>query len=213
MALQQVRALEGDGFLAIWQVDAPAAEMMAALELQPADLERLQGIRHELGQQQWLGARLALKHVLQRQPRVVYDQWGGPHLEAGDYHISISHSAQQVVVLGHPTAGVGVDLQYLNPKIERIAQKFMHPAELHDVARLQNRLHGLHVYWSAKEALYKWYGRKRVDFREHLALDAFEQGASGTLSGRIALPGHKSAHTLRYEWLDESVLVYVFKDY
>ena len=32
-------------------------------------------------------------------------------------------------------------------------------------------LQALHIYWGAKEALYKAYGRKQLNYREHIRID------------------------------------------
>ena len=82
------------------------------------------------------------------------------------YEISISHSRELTSVMASPRL-VGVDIQKLVGKIDRIASKFMTGVEMECLDE-KYRLEHLHVFWGAKEALYKAYGRKQLDFRQHI---------------------------------------------
>jgi hypothetical protein len=41
--------------------------------------------------------------------------------------------------------------------------------------------------WSAKEAIYKSYGRKEVDFQKHMQILPFEISAEGVISANFLL--------------------------
>ncbi len=187
-------------------------ELLSQIRLSEMQGERLAAIKHEPGKLQWLCARMLLAAMLQRPVAVVYDSYGKPKLGDGSFSISISHSALLVAVMGHPQREVGIDVQLLNPKLERIAAKFLSASELAALPET-GRLQALHIYWGAKEALYKLYGKKGVEFKSQLAVERLPSLTKAQVGGSILMPDAKSRHLLAYEWIGESALVYVLKDY
>jgi phosphopantetheinyl transferase len=69
---------------------------------------------------------------------------------------------------------VGVDIELVSPRIIAISHKFLHHNEkafLNDWIQLPKmHLELTTVLWSAKEAIYKWYGHGELDFRQHMQL-------------------------------------------
>lgn len=97
-----------------------------------------------------------------------------PFLENDPYHFSISHCGDFAAAIVSSNRQVGVDIELVTPKIERVADKFLTPAEKSILARghfspFAFRQH-LTRLWSAKEAIFKWYGAGQVDFRQHIQL-------------------------------------------
>ena len=124
------------------------------------------------------------------------------------FEISISHSRSLATVLAAPVP-VGVDIQKIVSKIERIAHKFMNQAESESL-QVPSCIPHLHVYWGAKEALYKAYGRRQLDFKKHILIDPFSYDeAGGTITGSIHFNDFHANYQLSYERIDrEFVLVY-----
>ena len=103
---------------------------------------------------------------------------------------------------------VGIDIQQVVEKIERIAHKFMRPEE---TASLQTatELEHLHVYWGAKEALYKAYGRKLLDFKKHIHITPFDYDVTiGQCEGYVIKDDFKAFYQLKYRKVDDYILVY-----
>jgi 4'-phosphopantetheinyl transferase len=64
------------------------------------------------------------------------------------------------------------------------------------------------VYWCAKEAMYKLYGKRGLHFNSQLNLDPFELKKSGELQGYIRANGIPKVVALGYIVKDDYVLVY-----
>jgi len=64
---------------------------------------------------------------------------------------------------------IGVDIESLRPQIEKIKSKFCRPEELDFATTPIQTL----LIWSAKEAMYKAYGKKEIDFREQMRVHDF----------------------------------------
>lgn len=111
-----------------------------------------------------------------------------PFLEKDPYHFSISHCGDFAAAIVSTKNRVGVDIELITPKVERVADKFLTEAEKsilfagHLPPASYRKL--LTIMWSAKEALYKWYGSGQVDFRAHMQLatnSLLDAGADGEM--------------------------------
>jgi 4'-phosphopantetheinyl transferase EntD len=106
-----------------------------------------------------------------------------PFLASEKYHFSISHCGNYAAAIVSTNSRVGVDIELITPRIERVADKFLHEEEAHffndDYALFLEQwgLRGrvfqefLTLIWNAKEAIYKWYGRGELDFKRHMKLE------------------------------------------
>jgi hypothetical protein len=75
-----------------------------------------------------------------------------------------------------------VDIELVTPRITRVADKFLNDGEMNlfnedytfflEQWGLRGRVEQefLTLIWSAKEALFKWYGRGELDFKRHMQL-------------------------------------------
>ena len=97
---------------------------------------------------------------------LVKDTDGKPHLEDSLFYVSISHTVGYSAAIAHPRQ-CGIDVQRIVPRIRRLAPKFVGPTEQTQLNETEELIQ-LHLIWSAKEAMYKAYGRRQLDFKEHL---------------------------------------------
>src|SRR5690606_17907428 len=98
------------------------------------------------------------------------------------HHISLSHSYPYVTVIIDTEKSVGIDLEHFKSKLLRIAPRMFSPLELKDAG---NSVEKNCVYWSAKEALMKVYGKKDLVFSENLLVESFKLESTGVLTGHI----------------------------
>ncbi len=156
------------GLFHITEAEADLRELvpLSAEEARQIDLIQGEGRRRE-----FLAARLLLHRMSGRPARAALfkDSTGKPHLADSHYHISISHTADFAAAIAHPNP-CGIDVQRLVKKIERIADKFISPAERIQLKEADKLLQ-MHLIWSAKESMYKAFGRRQLDFKEHLYVD------------------------------------------
>jgi len=98
-----------------------------------------------------------------------------PFLPGEQYHFSISHCSQYAAAIVSSTDRVGVDIETISPRVEKIKHKFLHQDELEFVHGYPNdqQIPLLTLLWSCKEAMFKWWGRGDVDFSEVLRIEPF----------------------------------------
>lgn len=134
-----------------------------------------------------------------------------PFLPNEQYHFSISHCSQYAAAIVSNDLRVGIDVELLTNRLHIIKHKFLHDEELQFVNALPQKDQLIHlcVLWSAKEAMYKWYGEGEVDFSEMLRIGAFDLNASGQLQGRFANSRFQQNLDLNYFVIKELTLVWV----
>lgn len=185
------------------------------MKLSALEKKELFSIKFLPRRMEWLSVRYLLHQITGAKTRIFLekDEFGKPHLvdnqEGLLRYISISHSKHFVAAL-ISSKPCGCDVQVLSPKIERIAPKFLAQAEKQMLVDKNpaERLHVLNVIWSAKESLYKAYGRKALEFREHLGVHIQHDAlALGTVQKGAF---HQKYDVHIHDFKDENEDVYVF---
>jgi phosphopantetheinyl transferase len=91
-----------------------------------------------------------------------------PYLPGEEYHFSISHCGDFAAAIVSRDTRVGIDIELPVEKIMRVKDKFFSDIESIHFGDLD--INQLTACWSAKEAIFKWYGQGGVDFRGHIQL-------------------------------------------
>lgn len=163
--------LRAPGEWGLWHITEPEAWLRERSELFPAEAEAIAAIRGEGRRREFLAARLLLHAMSGRSERgeLFKDEAGKPHLRDSHFYVSISHTVDYAAAIAHPNP-CGIDVQRIVPRIRRLARKFVGKGEQVQMRPEHERLQ-LHLIWSAKEAMYKAFGRRELDFRKHLFVD------------------------------------------
>jgi len=156
---------------------------------------------NEIKLKQWLATRCLLSSFF-KDAEIVYDSFGKPSLDNG-WFISISHSNEYVTIIVNKKNDCGIDIEKVSSKVERIKHKFLSENDLKVVKTKEE----LTLYWGAKEALYKCYGKKEVLFIENLFIEGYCLG-SKLFNGRIDMPNFKKEIPMRWDKIDDYVLVF-----
>ena len=150
--------------IAVWQIAETEDCLLNALQLCPEDKANLGSIKLPQVRLQKLACRAALAELLgSNEIGITYTETGQPQIKG--HHISFSHTKNTVAVALANTP-IGIDIEELTPRILRLYHRFMSREEI-DACDLNN-LQELYYYWCAKEAMYKWFAEKNLDFIEDL---------------------------------------------
>ena len=196
------------GEIGLWKISEDESYFLDRLVLYSHEKEFLASLKGKR-KLEYLASRYLLHLMSGREVRgaCLKDEFGKPYLENSEYHISFSHSSDMVAVIGSPHV-VGIDIQKYVEKIDRIKHKFLSETEL-EFLQGNFKKEKLHILWGAKESLYKAYGRKKVEFREHLAIEEFQwDGFTANFEGHIKIGDHNSLHDIFALELDDFMLVY-----
>lgn len=155
--------------LAIWRIEEPEEYFLPRVPLH-------QDVTHPYKHLQHLAGRYLLPVLFEDFPlsEILVADTRKPYLPGEKYHFSISHCGNYAAAIASSTHRVGIDIELVTPRIERISPKFLSDEEKEYLSqwelfdKLQLELTTL--IWSAKEAVYKWYGLGGLDFKAHMQL-------------------------------------------
>ncbi|MES2703340.1 MAG: 4'-phosphopantetheinyl transferase superfamily protein [Bacteroidota bacterium] len=154
----------GDHALAaIWKIEEPEAYFHERTGVQS-------DIKNDRRRTEHLAGRFLLTHLKEDFPvlQIQKDEHDKPRLGNNDYFFSISHSWPYVAAVIDPYEEAGIDIQTWHPRIGIMKHKFL--SEQEQAMFTDDQL--LVTAWSAKEAVYKWNGKRGVEFIEQIPIDA-----------------------------------------
>jgi 4'-phosphopantetheinyl transferase len=129
--------------------------------------------------------------------KVVYDTFGKPGIEPGKTKLSISHTKGYVVVALSQTFNPGIDIEYKRPQLQKIGHRVFHTDELRFIQFLPDYQLALQLLWGAKEAIYKSYGGKGLDFIKHIRVQPFDSTYEN-LTATIITTSFQARYTLKF---------------
>jgi phosphopantetheinyl transferase len=94
-----------------------------------------------------------------------------PLLSNQEFHFSVSHCGDYAAAIVSKNKLVGIDVELITPRVEQIKNKFLNQKEIDLLPECNTKF--LTLCWSAKEAIYKWYGKGKVDFKKDMIIDNF----------------------------------------
>lgn len=177
---------EGGG-VAIWHITESSDELYALLATRRYDAE-LEDKKNEGRRSEWLAVRLLVKQLFGDDCEVAYYPTGRPYLKHSDVHISISHTKGYAAVAYHRIFPIGMDIEQISSRVERIAHRFTSPAEsayIDSCDASESEMYHL-INWSAKESLYKLYDSPGMaEFKEAFHLAPYALATCGSMQATI----------------------------
>ncbi len=194
--------------IGIWKIEESIDWFLSCLDLNEQEVEVFESFVNEHRKRQWLSYRRLFKEIVKDIPvNVEYDEYHKPYIRNHKGNISVSHAGDYSAVILSDHHQVGIDIEKITHRIEKIACRFLSEEE-EDFISESERLKYLYIIWGAKESLYKLYGKKNLDFQKQIRIQPFALDEQGEFDGRI-LNGENSIQArLQYRFLDDYVLVY-----
>lgn len=144
-----------------------------------------------------------------------------PYLNDDMYHFSISHGGDLAAAIVSTDKRVGVDIEKVRDKINRFQHKFVSASEQAILANttltpqqqsgaFEFSTQALTLLWCCKEAVFKWYGKGGVDFKEHISVSKIETKRENEfLVHAVLLKDEPGTLQLNVRFFDDWVLSYV----
>jgi phosphopantetheinyl transferase len=188
-----------DASFGLWQIAESEAFFRVDLPLAIEEENELVKHHNPLRRLEWLAGRWLL-HKLTDAPQrlpLAKDAFSKPFFPGNqDLACSLSHSKGTVgAYIVHQDESkpniqqlIGCDIQVLTEKMPRISHKFLNePEQVFVESRpLSEYIDLLHLFWTAKESLYKAYGLKELDFRKNMLVENIQwDGQNGEGLGKV----------------------------
>ncbi len=210
MAIAYKKQIDDDTEFALWKIEEGADELYNQLQLDDEEKAFVEQLSHGKRHLHWLGTRVLLRKMLKTEEYIdcKVDAHGKPYLVDLPYHISLSHSFDYAAVMISKTRPVGIDIEQIKEKVERIAPKFMRAEEL-AFNKDDDKIQQLYVCWCAKEAVYKCYGQKEVSFADNILLESFNFAKEGKVNAHLAKEKVKLDFQVDYLQYEDYMIGYV----
>jgi phosphopantetheinyl transferase len=195
--------------LAIWQIEEQESFFLSKVPLQSE-------ITHPNKRMQHLAGRYLLPFLFPDFPykEIEIAATRRPFLRNEQYHFSISHCNNYAAAIVSSDCRVGIDVEFKTQRLEKIKHKFLHADEMRFVnANAESKqLDLLTILWSAKEAMYKWYGAGSVDFSEMMRTFPFLLQKEGNINAAFMKHQFQQKLLLHYKLLQKLTLVWVHSE-
>ncbi len=155
---------------AIWQITENLSFFLDKIDLFKSEQKEIEKLKNKR-LMEWLASRYLVSLIEAKNQRsaCLKDKYGKPYLHDSKKKISISHSGVYMAA-SISDFSTGIDIQMVSDKINKIKTKFLSKAELEICS---NDIIKLNRYWTAKEALYKAYGKKGLNFIDDISVEPF----------------------------------------
>lgn len=209
MALVYHKELDPNTSFAIWRIEESAEELLAQLQLKHHETSYLDTLVSGKRNLHWLSTRVLLRTMMHTNEYIdcQVDSSGKPFLTNFPHQISLSHSYDYAAVMVSKDKAVGIDIELIKDKIERISHKFMSEDELSFIGN--NRIEHLYVCWCAKEAVYKLHGKKNISFLDDIRITPFPYLESGSFQAHLDTGNEINDYTVHYDKFDGYMIGYV----
>lgn len=193
--------------LAVWKITESHDELQAMLPSEILTDAELAAIRHSQKQVEFFCSRLVIKYLANsldiKYLGIKKDEFGKPYLVGSHWQMSITHTSNYVAAVMHPTHALGMDMEKPSEKLQRIEHKFLSEPERLEA---ENDIEKLCIYWSAKESLYKLYGKRKVIFNENLYVFPFHK-EQNKITGQLKINDIDEKYSIYVEKIDGYILV------
>jgi 4'-phosphopantetheinyl transferase len=203
MALENLH-VNADSAWALWKITETEHELAKQVEPHETAPDNLTNPFKRL---EFLAGRVLIKALLNNWDieftGLIKDESGKPFFKGLDLQLSLSHSYPYVAACIDRNKSVGIDLEQPKEKLLRIAPRVLAATELEDAA---HDIVKHCVYWCAKEALIKIYGKRHLVLAKNLVVEPFVLQKQGFLTGRIIADDTTETHRLCYYVYDNFVV-------
>ena len=216
MPLHSLQSLSPTAVLGLWHLTETPAMLWDALPNAASYQRLVPETANTTRQAQWLAGRRLIHTLLTELPvpppahtTVLNGATGRPWLtgetaRTAGLAVSLSHSGAWVAAVLAQGGRVGVDIELIRDKAQRLASKFLGPTEwaaaqaatqgaLPEVAHAHYTL-----LWSAKETLYKLAVQRGIIFKKQLLLSPCTHQESGEIPATLIRDEVQTRHSVCY---------------
>ncbi|MBN4065907.1 4'-phosphopantetheinyl transferase superfamily protein [Candidatus Amoebophilus asiaticus] len=205
-----------EAVIGVWRIEEDMNALLQNIELSDRENHQLHQFKHEPRKLQFLATRVLVAELCcqldgdltDAKIEIMKEENGKPFLKNSSFHLSLSHSHNRAAVIIHKSKAVGLDIELIQPKIERIAHKFIPENDIHSFDE-SSKIEQMHVFWGAKESIFKLYGKGGLNYLKDMNLQQFEYSSPGVLKAGLIKNKTNKMLNIRYEKLGEYMLTSV----
>ncbi|MCL2130878.1 MAG: 4'-phosphopantetheinyl transferase superfamily protein [Lentimicrobiaceae bacterium] len=195
------------GTVYVWKITETEEELLLLRTLSKSEQSHLKLLKNPQKRLHWLAYRALLGEVLGNDFEVNYLEDGKPVLVRPKKFLSVSHSKEFAAVFLSDTHRVGVDIEKISDRIQKLFPRFLNETEQQNSNLSDSSL--LHFYWGAKEAVYKMFNQHRLLFAEQIHID-FINREEQTAAANVQIAEFQTKVQVIYRNIEGYMLVCAF---
>lgn len=190
--------------IGVWKISETINALLSLLNRNEAEILQ----NSNIGESRLLekaATRLLLNELTHKEVQIAYNSNGKPYLINYCENISISHTKGYAAIILSKSAHIGIDIEYISDRVERIRSRFISNNEYinPDCSVIHLLLH-----WSAKETIYKALSMEGIDLRKDFHIEKFEPQQSGIFTAHEYFSKDNLDFRIQYFISDDYVLTY-----
>lgn len=198
MPLYKLEKLSSQRVIAIWLITETLSEILNIASVYIQELKVPEYIHHPDKKVEWLASRLALKFCCDLM-NIPYQgtyrtDTGQPLLIGNNAHISISHSVEFAAILLDTQDKVGIDIEKISDKVEKVASKYLQEEEKETAPER------LTLKWCIKEAVYKVSDHNDLSLKDDIHILKIDSSSNG--KSEVIVKGKDIVETLFFKLED-----------
>jgi 4'-phosphopantetheinyl transferase EntD len=184
MPLYSIEKVDGEGFLALWEIAETQDELIKASSIPDEELKTILQYPSPRRRLEQLAVRSLLSQCFTKKQYLGYEENNRPFLKNYPGDISISHADKYVCILVHESKYVGIDIEGRRRNFAPVENKIITDYE-QSYLNNKYREDQLCVIWCAKEAIYKAMHEQRVEYSRQIEIKRFVPRREGKLDARF----------------------------
>jgi 4'-phosphopantetheinyl transferase EntD len=208
MPIHLIENIENTGTFAIWKLTESEEELLQLRTLSEQENNNFSSLKNNNRRKEWLTIRILLEHLTNKNFSLHYLFDGKPILLEPKLFLSISHSKDFVAVFISQNKAIGIDIERIKENIGSLKHKFLLPEESQQIDDSDKQL--LHIYWGAKESMYKMYSSYQPLFTRHLSVHTINY-KKNTAIGNIKKENLNKTINIIFRQIEDNILVCCFE--
>ncbi|MDO9510544.1 MAG: 4'-phosphopantetheinyl transferase superfamily protein [Bacteroidales bacterium] len=205
MPVLEIRHISDNNILGIWKIQEEPEELLKIVRLNSDEKEYYSSFTNALRRKHWLSYRMLIQEMTKGKcGSLYYDENGKLFPGDRNFHLSVSHSGDYSTVIINRANSTGIDIEKISPRILKIAPRFMSDYEMTSCPP-ENAEAYLCTCWAIKEAIYKYHGKKGIDFKTQIRIENFTYNLVGQTSVSIL---NSNPVDIQFETVNDYVLAF-----
>ena len=183
----------------VWKMTSSYEDQIKNPLLNSAELISAKELKNEKRKKEFLSSRIALKNIFNKELKLKHHSSGRPFIKEAK-HLSISHSSN-FLALAFGDKNIGIDIEKPQNRMVKLMPKILSEIEFMEFKK-EPSIDLACKLWGAKEAILKYVGDKKLNYKEDIKVENIQLGVATYL---------KMNFKVEFEKIENMILTYVVR--
>ena len=185
--------------ICVWKMTSSYKNQIKSHLLNLDELTSAKELKNEKRKKEFISSRIALKKIFNKELELKHHKSGRPFIKEAK-HLSISHSSN-FLALAYGDENIGIDIEKPQNRMVKLMPKILSELELMEFKKKPS-IDLACKLWGAKEAILKYVGEKKLNYKEDIKAENIQLGIATYL---------KMNFQVEFEKIENMILTYVVR--